>query len=153
MAGLVSRTVFDAVKSHALTTGLFRSVATHEPKNAPANGPHMALYVSGIRPIDSSGLNSTSALVVITGRIYLDIELTEPHDEVDPDLVAATDTYMGKLIGDYTLGGNVRAVDVRGGEGTPLQAQAGYITIDQTTFRSMDITIPVLINDAWTEAA
>ena len=150
---LGAKTIFDAIQSHALASGLFARVNTHEPKSAPTGGPHMAVYVSEVRPYAlASGLAATSALIVLMGRIYLPM-ISEPQDMIDPTITAAVDTIMEDLSGDFSLGDNAMAVDLLGMSGENLGARAGYITIDQTVFRSMDITIPVIIADAFTQAA
>jgi hypothetical protein len=149
---LGSKAIFDALQSHAQATGLFAKVNTHEPKNAPAGSAHMAFYVAAIRPApQTSGLASTSALVIIMARIYLPF-LQEPQDAIDPLITAATDQIMEDLSADFQLGGAALAVDLLGIHGQPLDARAGYITIDKTPFRSMDITIPVIVADAFTQS-
>ncbi len=148
---LGAQTIFDALQSHAQATGLFAKVNTVEPKAAPVGGPHMALYVVAIKPAGGlSGLASTSAVVLIMGRIYIPF-LQEPADAIDPSITAATDQIMEDLSSDFQLGGAAFAVDLLGMAGQPLEARAGYITVDKTSFRSMDITIPVIIADAFTQ--
>ena len=44
-------------------------------------------------------------------------------------------------------------VDLLGMAGSPLGAQAGYINQDGALYRVMTITLPLLITDAWTQAA
>jgi hypothetical protein len=153
MAGLGAKSVFDQVQGLILKTGLFARVNTSEPASAPVDGPHCAVYVRGVGPVpDQSGLASTSGVVFLFARLYLKGD-QEPRDMIDPSIVAATDTIMGDLSADFTLGGTVGAVDLLGGlTGTPLSAEAGWIEQDGTRFRTMDITIPVLIHDAWPQA-
>ena len=149
---LGSQTVFNALQSHAQATGLFAKVNTVEPKAAPTGRAHMALYVAAIKAAGGlSGLNSSSAVLVIMGRIYLPF-LQEPADAIDPEITAATDQIMEDLSADFELGGAAFAVDLLGMAGQPLEARAGYITVDQTPFRSMDITIPVIISNAFTQS-
>ena len=150
---LDSASVFNAIFSHAAASGLFERVNTHEPKNAPGHGLTAAIWVDRIDPVRASGLASTSARVTLMLRIFQNM-LSEPADAIDPNMTAATDTLMGALQGDFELGGVSRMIDVfasSGGFG--LQAKAGYITQDQRLFRVMDLTIPVIINDAWTQEA
>ncbi len=147
-----AQTLFNAIESHALASGLFDSVNTHEPKSAPGGKLHCAIYVSTLRPMPAgSGLASTTGVVTIMTRIYLPM-IQEPQDKIDPTIIAATDTLMADFSGDFTLGANARNIDLLGRTGESLEARAGYITIDQTTFRSMDITIPIIVNDVYTQA-
>lgn len=148
-----AQTLFNAIESHARASGLFDSVNTHEPKSAPGGNLHCAIYVSTMAPVAiGSGLAATTGVLTIMARIYLPM-IQEPQDKIDPTIAAATDTLMVALSGDFTLGGNARNIDLLGQTGGSLSAQAGYITIDQTTFRSMDITIPIIVNDVFTQAA
>jgi len=60
---------------------------------------------------------------------------------------------MASYIGGFTLGGLVRDVDVNGEFGTPLEAVYGYVAIDGAMYRVATITIPVIVNDVWTQNA
>jgi len=76
--------------------------------------------------------------------------LSEPQDLIDPTLQAAADQIMTDLSGDFELGGNARAIDLLGmAEAGALQSQAGYVNVDSTLYRVIDISIPVIVNDAW----
>ena len=145
-------TLIDAVTSHASAAGFFDSVQTHEPKSPPGTGLTYAVFLSAVGPVASSGLASTSARVELTGRIYKPF-LSEPEDLIDPNLTDAVDALMTAYSGDFSLGGNVRCVDLMGAYGTPLSARAGYQQIDKTVFRVIDIVIPIIVNDAWTQEA
>jgi len=58
---------------------------------------------------------------------------------------------MTSYAADFELGGNARNIDLLGQTGVQLSAQAGYVEIDNRLFRVMDITIPVIVNDAWAQ--
>lgn len=143
--------VIDAVTSHAAASGFFDDVQGHEPKSAPGDGLTYAVFVSGIGPARTgNGLATTSARVELTGRIYKPF-LSQPEDLIDPNVVNAADALFTAYSGDFELGANVRCIDLLGSDGTPLSARAGYQTVDKLVYRVLDITIPVLINDAWTQ--
>lgn len=145
--------LLDAVVSHAMASGYFELVNGHEPKNAPGDGLTAAVWVDDIRPaLSSSGLASSSALVVFNVRLYSGM-LQEPQDAIDPNLVKAMNALFMAYAGDFELGGNARMVDLRGAEGVFLQAKAGYLNQDQKLYRVFTITLPVIVNDAWDEAA
>jgi hypothetical protein len=144
--------IFAAVTSHAMASGHFDRVTNHEPKSAPGTGLTCAVWVQDIRPIRSSGLASTSARLVLNLRIFTSM-LSEPQDEIDPDMLAAVDALMAAYIGDFELGGLIRAVDVRGMEGVPLSASAGYLNQDGKLQRVITITLPLLVNDLYVEVA
>lgn len=149
---LNTEAILDKVTSHAMALGLFEKVNTHEPKNAPGNGLTAAIWVQTIGPVRSSGLAKTSALVVYTVRLYANM-LADPQDAIDPKLVSAVDVLFTAYAGDLDLGDTVRNVDLLGANGVTLNAQAGYLNADGKNFRIMDITLPLIINDAWDQVS
>lgn len=148
--------LIDAIASHAMSSGLFTSVQAHEPKSMPPADPGsdltFAVFLSGLGPARTgSGLAATTARVELTGRIYKPFR-SEPEDLIDPALARACDLLFEALTGDFDLGGHARNIDVLASQGQGLQARAGYQKIDEVTFRIMDITIPIIVNDAWTQS-
>lgn len=145
--------LFDAARTHAQTLGLFDRVNTHEPKNAPGRGLSASIWVQAIAPVGrASGTGAVSGRVELHIRVYASM-LKEPQDSIDPEILSAISTLMGEYSGAFTLGGTVRNIDLLGMHGTPLSAQAGYLNQDGKFFRVMVLTVPVIINDMWTEAA
>lgn len=145
-------TLMSRVTSHAQTLGVFRKVNGHEPKSAPGNGVTAAVWVQGVDPIESSGLDSTSVRIGLMWRLYTPM-IQEAPDAIDPSAVKALDRLCAAYTGAFTLGGMVRQVDVRGAYGEPMQARAGYLNQDGRMFRVMDVTLPLIVNDLWTEEA
>jgi hypothetical protein len=144
--------IMDAATSHAQATGWFDQVTGHEPKSAPGRGIACAVFVRRARPVSArSGLSSTSACVELSVRVYMNM-LHEPQDEIDPTIISAVDDLMAAYTGDYTLGGLVSNVDLLGAHGPDLRAEAGYISIDNKVFRSVDITLPLIVNDLWSQS-
>ncbi|NUP18436.1 MAG: hypothetical protein HOZ81_20595 [Streptomyces sp.] len=144
--------VLDAIVSHAAATGYFERVNQHEPMNRPGYGITAAVWIDHVRPVTSSGLDSVSAVLVFNVRLYTST-LQEPQDAIDPEMVRALDTLFAAYVGDFTLGGLVRAVDVFGADGPALDAQAGYLKQDETLYRVITITLPLVVNDLWSEVA
>jgi len=79
--------------------------------------------------------------------------LQEPQDGIDPNQLAAATTLMNAYTGSFTFGSTVREIDLLGEFGDSLSAVAGYIEIDKRIMRVIDITLPVIVNDAWTQGA
>lgn len=145
--------ILDGVVSHAAASGWFERVNSHEPKNAPGKGLTAAVWVQSMGPVPTgSGLQATTGHVVFNVRVYSSM-LQEPQDAIDPNMLAAVDALFAAYSGDFDLGGTVRCVDLLGQAGTPLSAQAGYLTIDNKIFRVMTVTLPVLVNDAWEQVS
>lgn len=145
--------IMDAIVSHCLTLGIFENVNKKEPKNPLPNGYHAALWMQGIAPIKGEGgLDQTTVRVELTLRIYGNM-LQEPQDEIDPEISNAAELVMSTLHGDFSLGALAREVDLLGAYGTALSARAGYLTLAQKLYRVMDVTIPVVVDNVWTQAA
>lgn len=145
--------ILSAVVSHAASLGRFERVNGHEPKNAPGQGLSVAVWVEGVAPVpQGSGLASTAATVTLSVRVYANM-LGEPQDGIDPGLVSAVDTLMNAYSSNFTLGGLVRNVDLLGQAGAPLRAEAGYLEQDGKLYRVMVITLPMILNDVWSQSA
>jgi hypothetical protein len=144
-------TVLSTVKSHAQKTGYFTSVLLHEPKNAPADSTTAAIWADRFRPVRTSGLNSVSVLLVLRIRLYSNM-LQEPQDAIDASLATVADSLMTAYAGDFELGGAVRNVDIFGTYGFDFGCVFGYLSQDSVLFRTAEITLPIVINDVWTEA-
>lgn len=139
------------LESMALKLGVFRSVNFHEPKSAPGSGLRLAIWADSIEPVGAgSGLSATSGYVVCMARVYGSM-LTKPEDEIDPSIITSMTTLMNALSGGFTLGSTVRDLDLLGMYGQKLAARAGYLVIGSTMYRVMTLTIPVIINDLWTQ--
>lgn len=143
--------ITDAVVSHAAASGWFERVNGHEPQNAPGHGLTAAVWMDRLGPV-GSGLAATTGRLVYNVRLFTPMT-QEPADAIDPNLTAACDALFRAYVGDFTLGGLVREVDVRGSQGVGLEARAGYIEQDGALLRVYTITLPVIVNDLWDEVA
>ena len=140
-----------ALESLIAKTGLFEGVNLNEPKNAVGKGLRVAVYLDVIEPVPSmSGQNITSGRVVFVARVMLPM-LTEPVGTIDQRIGHAAGRIMQELSGDIELQDNVMFVDLLGHTGTPLSAKGGYLTIDTTMFRIMDVTCPLVLSDIWAQ--
>ncbi|MFG3510248.1 hypothetical protein ACGF5F_32650 [Streptomyces sp. NPDC047821] len=144
--------ILDAVVSHALASGLFTAVNGHEPENPPSNGVTAAVWADAVEAIRSSGLDSATVRLALSVRLYSPLQ-SEPADAIDPELITAVDALCAAYVGDFTFGGLVRKVDVLGAHGPGLSVRAGYLQQAGAMYRVMTITLPVIVNDLWTEVA
>jgi hypothetical protein len=144
--------LFDALISHAASSGYFDRVATHEPKNAPGKGLTAAIIAGPFGPArGASGLSLTTCLFVTKLRIFIHLN-RQPADSIDADLMTAAAGLMAAYSNDFELDGLIRDVDLLAAFGTPLSAIPGYLEQDGTKFRIADITIPLVINDVFVQA-
>lgn len=146
--------LLDVTVSHALATGRFEQVNGHEPEHSPGTGLTGAVWAEDITPVRTSGLASTSVLLVLNVRLYMPMT-SEPADAIDPAMTAAVDELCRAYVGSFTFGGLVRQVDVRGAHGVPLRARAGYLKFPDGggQYRVYTITLPLVVNDLWDEVA
>jgi hypothetical protein len=145
--GLDVAGLYDAMVSHALDLGIFESVNTHEPKSAPSLAGITASVILGpVTPRRTSGLNATSFRLEFLLRIQSSM-LTEPQDDIDPDLLRATSTVLAEYSSDFTLGGLVRAIDLLGSAGAGMSATPGYLNQDGKLYRVVDVSLPLLADD------
>ena len=147
--------LFDAVVSTAAALGDFQRVNFHEPKSPPGAQLSCSFWLASISAVKASGLAKTSGLVVISGRIYKSALAANAQgfDAIDPAILTAACDLMAAFSGNFTLGGTVRQVDLLGQFGTPLSAQAAYVPIEEKQYRVMELTVPVVIDDMWTQEA
>jgi hypothetical protein len=144
----------DVLVSHLMATGWFDGgVNTFEPKAAPTGQFHAAVFLDGVVPVpELSGLAATTYRYTYMVRIFRDM-LADPVGQIDPDLNVLADKIIDDINGDFTLGGNVRLVDVLGETGDPLNVRAGYIQVNQSMYRTIDLIMPLVLNDAAAQAA
>lgn len=143
----------DPLIDHALELGVFDRVNAHEPANAPGNGLTYALWLDAWQTLRASGLNSVSIRITFSGRVFTPLN-AQPADDLDTLELGAVSLLMSAYCGDFQLGApdDVRSIDIFGAAGQPLSAQAGYVEQDGMQYRVTTLTIPVIVNDAWTEA-
>jgi hypothetical protein len=145
--------ILNVVVSHAMESGYFDAVNTHEPKSAPGNGITAAVTWESTTPyVQTSGLAITSAKVIFAVRIYSSM-VAEPQDDIDPELCRATDVLFTAYIGNFDLGGTASNIDINGSGGPGLSAVSGFVSIDNKLYRIADITLPVIVNDVWVQVA
>lgn len=139
--------------SHALALGVFGQVLDHEPVSAPGSGLIYAVWVARVGPVSAgSGLSLTTGRIELTGRVYMPAD-TEPQGDVDIAVTGAIDALMSAYAGDFEFGGSVRNVDIFGAHGKGMETECGYMRFDSTTYRVATLTIPLIVNDLWTEVA
>lgn len=144
--------ILDNVASHIMATGYFDTVLGYESKQSPSTGLNAALYVEDIRPIRTSGLNNTSIRLELELRLYSST-YQEPYESIDSILVKATDAVFTAVIGDFDLGGEARHVDIFGAYGQPVRIRSGYINLSGQEYRVFQVTVPIVVDDVWPQAA
>lgn len=152
MGALQFQDIIDRLASHAMASGYFDRVNQHEPKSKPGRGLTAAVWVDRIEPARSrSGLTKTDVRVVCNVRVYTSM-LQNPQDMIDPNVVNAADALFEAYSANFELGSDERFIDLLGmTQGHPLFCQSGYINIDNMVFRVLTLTVPVIVQNAWTQ--
>lgn len=143
----------DALISHAGSTGYFVSLNSVDVGSVPTNeGLSAVLWPRRITPAPGrSGLASTSVVMTFVMRLFHS-SATDPLGQIDPLMISATDALLNAYSSDFTLGGIVAEVDLLGQYGEALRSDSGWLDMgDDGKFRIVDITIPLVINDVWTQ--
>lgn len=143
----------NALETYLAKTGLFGKINRYEPKSAPGRGLTVGFWPQSIAPVRTSGLQTTSVLAVYVIRIYMPL-ISEPYDTIDIEALRAADVLMDSMSGDFELRvadgeSLIRAIDLLGSHGPPLGLMAGYVEVDAKYYRTLDITVPMIINDVW----
>lgn len=139
--------LFSRIRSAAKGLGIAAAVIGHDPESQPPAGVSYSIMLGPVKPILSSGLAAVSGEVTLMVHVW-NSAAGRPLDKVDPQVLWATCALMGALAGSFTLGGTVREVDL-----FSMTAQPGYVPFGGKEYRVMQITVPIEINDMWTEVA
>jgi hypothetical protein len=147
--------ITDALRTHASASGLFEYVAGHAILSAHDSGLAWWCYCERIQPWAArSGLATVSAVLTYRVMITMNTTTYQPQDDIDPLIVGAADALVRLYVGHFTLGGLISNVDILGAAGRPMVAEAGWIVLGEggSRYRSMIITLPLIVNDLWDEA-
>jgi hypothetical protein len=150
------KSTLEAVESHISRSGYVADVQIGEPVAPPdaTDRIHAAIYMATAGVAELT-LSSTIELHVATIRLYKRAAFTEGDDagEVEMDMAMAVSEISSNLIGEYDLGATIRNIDVAGQYGQAVTAQWGYVALNQTMYRTVDITLPLVVDGSAEQAA
>lgn len=138
-------TVADWAKRSNLFEG---GVQIGEPKAPPAAG-YAAAVIMGPWRVAQLTLNNTVEVHEIQVRIYRNM-LAQPEANIESELADRTDALKEFIAGNFKLDqeDKVRAVDFGGMFGASVSGKPGYIDVSGTMFRTMDLLLPVIVDDS-----
>lgn len=113
-------------------------------------------HPNAITPLpELSGQDVTSVRVAFIIRLYLAVSQQTP-DVIDPAVLNATALIMQQFNAGFTFQETVFEVDLLGAYGMALDAHASYLKVGgpggSSLYRTMDITVPVILADIWDQA-
>ena len=146
----------DAIASHISRTGYVNDVRIGEPTSPPdaVDKMHAAIYMTSASVAELT-LSTTIELHVVTVRLYRRAAFGQGDDagQVESEMALALSQISSNLIGEFDLGGTLRAIDSGGQYGTGYSATWGYVQLSSTVYRIIDITIPLIVDDSATTTA
>jgi len=155
--GFAYETLINDIVSYLEQTALFDSVQAFE---LDGNVGHFVAAVfpapDAIDPVAGlSGTNVTSLRVQFIVRLYFSTAQQTP-DVVDPKVINATALIMRKFNEGFTFTESIYAIDLLGEKSQGVVAKCGYMKVGSpeasAQYRIMDILVPILLADVWTQA-
>ena len=150
------KSTLEAIESHISRSGYVGDVRIGEPVAPPdaTDRIHAAIYMATAGVAELT-LSSTTEVHVCIARLYRRAAFGEGDDagQVEMDMALAVSEISSNLIGEYDLGSSIRNIDVAGQFGQAVTAQWGYVALNQTMYRTVDITIPLVVDGSAEQAA
>jgi hypothetical protein len=150
------QSTLDAIASHIARTGYVAEARIGEPSSPPdaIDRLHAAIYMASATVVDLT-LSTTIEQHVVTVRLYRRAAFGQGDDAgaVEKEMALAVSQVVSNLIGEFDLGATMRNIDVGGQYGQGIQSEFGYVSIGNTMFRIVDITVPLIVDGSATQAA
>lgn len=138
----------NAVLSYLDACGYFGDTTIGEYKQPPGTRLSAAIFMSSTS-FSPETLTRGIEVHGTTIRVYLDM-LDDPPAKIETDMSIVVSKVITDLMGDWTLGSAVFAID--DGNGASLATSWGYLDVGGTMYRIADITLPLLVDAAVTMA-
>ena len=150
------KATLDAIASHIARTGYVAETRIGEPSSPPdaVDKLHAAIYMASASVVQLT-LSTTIEQHVVTVRLYRRAAFGQGDDagQVEAEMALAVSQISSNLIGEFDLGATMRAIDIAGQYGQSFTTQYGYVSIGTTMFRTVDITVPLIVDGSATQAA
>ena len=150
------KATLDAIASHIARTGYVAEVRVGEPSSPPdaIDKMHAAIYMASASVVDLT-LATTIEQHVVTVRLYRRAAFGQGDDAgaVEAEMALAVAQITSNLVGEFDLGATMRNIDLAGQYGQSLNATFGYVSLGTTMFRTVDITVPLIVDGSATQAA
>ena len=139
-------TSMQTIKGHLMASGLFDTVMIGEPKSAPGSGLTASVFMERVA-VEELTLDKTIELHEVVVRFYTP-ELQQPTPIREDRLEKAVGSIEKAWFGDFTFGGTIRNIDI-----ADLVWEFGHVDIDRTEYRTVEVTLPLIVDGSATLAA
>jgi hypothetical protein len=150
------KATLDAISSHIARTGYVNDVRIGEPVSPPdaIDKMHAAIYMASAGVV-SLTLSTTIEVHSVVVRLYRRAAFGQGDDagQVEAEMALAVSQVTSNLVGEFDLGATMRNIDIAGQYGQSLSATWGYVTIGNTVFRTVDLAVPLVVDESATQAA
>ena len=145
------KSTIEAIDSFLLAGGYVEKSSVGEPKSPPSEGLSASVFMSSVG-VAKVTLGTTIELHTVVIRLYKNM-MEEPTEGIEYQLAQVVSAISSDLLGDFDLGATIRNVDAAGAEGSSMRAAWGYIDLGGVMFRSVDIFVPLIVDDSASLAA
>ncbi len=140
------------LETHLNKTGRFTTVQVGEPTK-PWVGDGLFGSISMLtNTVQVLVLDAPEQLQVMLVRLWWDA-FRETPENAELLMADAVEETFERLVEDFTQRGTVRHIDLAGIRGVPLSAEWGFITLGDTTYKIVDITVPMTVDSTATTTA
>ena len=148
------KATLDAIASHISRSGYASDVRIGEPVSPPdaTDKVHAAIYMNSATVVGLT-LSNTIEVHLVTVRLYRRAAFGQGDDagQVEETMALAVSQISSNLIGEFDLGGTARNIDVGGQYGQSIGAAWGYVQLGNTMFRTVDLSVPLVVDDSATQ--
>jgi len=137
----------NVVVSFLQKRGEYSLVQIGEPKSPPRGDLAAAVFVSDASVVGVT-LQTTIEIHELTIRLYRNM-MEEPEEDNELRISQSVTGIVSDLLGDYDLGASVRNLAV-GEYGRTISATYGYLDVGGTMYRSVDISVPLIVDGSAT---
>ena len=134
------------IQSHLASSGYFQLTQIGRPRQLPRGAAFSASIWLRRTTIPIVTLKTAIKLYTIVIRVYRDM-LAEPTESIELDLSDIISRQAATLTGDFSLGANVRNIDIGGIRGTPMRATWGHESVGGVMYRTADLIFGLEVND------
>lgn len=121
------------------------TVQIGEPMAPPVDKTASIFMMDNVQ--SSTTLSGTIEDYGIQIRVYYNA-LHEPTQDIEFDTQQAASDIVVALAANFTLGGEVRAVDFAGENGGKVTVRWGHLDVSGTMYRVVDIAVPLIVDDS-----